>query len=233
VDEAGTRLKQAEDAAAFERCNRALSVSCRNLRQTIAMKQRFDREQANIAAERRRETEDARKAAEDLRREAERAREAVVARRRWRVRSHFERVLWDEYEDDDAQEIFNDLDKRLAELAEADDFRDTPVETVIARLMEEFEIGVHDEADEAPPKNTPSSRTARSDDPGPSIAASPLDPGSADRSCGLAAGMTVEVGSETVSASPQPRPPDPPPDPPYLPPWERNPHAIVQGGSGW
>ncbi|HEY0647334.1 hypothetical protein, partial [Phenylobacterium sp.] len=44
VVEAGQRQKAAEDFEAFERSGRTLQRACRNLRQTIAMKQRFDRE---------------------------------------------------------------------------------------------------------------------------------------------------------------------------------------------
>src|SRR5215213_4686551 len=139
IEEAGVRLKAAADEEAFERCGRTLQTSCRNLRQTIAMKQRFDREQLKIAAERLRD-------AEDRRRDAQRAGRADTGRRRWRVRSHFARVLWDEFEADDAQEIFNDLDARLGELARDDDFLDTPVETLIERLAEEFGVTAPAEA---------------------------------------------------------------------------------------
>ena len=46
---AGQRQKAAADFEDFERCGRSLQRACRNLRQTIAMKQRHDREQERRA----------------------------------------------------------------------------------------------------------------------------------------------------------------------------------------
>ncbi|HEY0647614.1 hypothetical protein, partial [Phenylobacterium sp.] len=134
VVEAGRRQKAAEDFEAFERSGRTLQRACRNLRQTIAMKQRFDREEA-------------RKAAESARRGAEQAREVAVARRRARVQAHFSQVLWNEYEGEDAEGLFDDVGMRLRDLSFDDDFLETPVETLIQRLSDEIGLGEDPEAD--------------------------------------------------------------------------------------
>eukprot|EP01035_Chromulina_nebulosa_P046427 gene46427-62897_t len=98
VIEAGDRLRAAEDAEAFERTSRALQTLSRNLRQTFAMKQRFDREQARRAA-------DARELAETDRKAAETDREAAVVRHRRLARRRFGELLWTEYEQDDAEAL--------------------------------------------------------------------------------------------------------------------------------
>ena len=71
VVEAGQRQKAAEDFEAFERGGRTLQWACRNLRQTIAMKQRHDREQE-------RQADDGRKRAEVARKDAQRAHAEAV-----------------------------------------------------------------------------------------------------------------------------------------------------------
>ena len=149
VVDAGQRQKAADDVEAFERGGRTLQRACRNLRQTIAMKQRHDREEA-------RKADDGRRLAEADRKQAERSHEAAVAHKQARVQRHFERVLWDEYEDDDAQERFDDLDARLDELAEEPGFLDIPAETLIQRLAEEIGLG---DAETEPPPREPSPPT--------------------------------------------------------------------------
>src|SRR5688572_13798435 len=106
VVEAGRRQKETPDVEAFDRCSRTLQRACRNLRQTIALKQRFDREQA-------RKAEDGRRVAEATRKQAERAHEEAVAHKRAAVQRHFGRVLWDEYEQDDALELGDEVEDRL------------------------------------------------------------------------------------------------------------------------
>ncbi|WP_293902014.1 hypothetical protein, partial [Phenylobacterium sp.] len=121
------RLQAAETDEAVERMSRSLQTVGRYLRQTLALKLRFDREQAQVAVEQRH-------AAEQQRQDAERVHADARGRHRKRVRDHFARLLWTEYEADDAQEIFNDLDDRLGDLAEDAAFLGTPIETLIARL---------------------------------------------------------------------------------------------------
>ena len=208
VVEAGQRQKAAEDFEAFERAGRTLQRACRNLRQTIAMKQRFDREEARPA-------DDARKRAEGVRAEAERTRRDAVGVKRGRVLRHFERVLWDEYEDDEAHDWFDDVEGRLTDLSEDPDFLETPVETLIQRLADDIGLGEEPEAaaDDVPPP-------LPVDPPAP-VAASAPPP---DR--------PPEPEPPEVVAEPEP-PPDPPPEP-YIPPWEQlKPGQHMRGGSGW
>jgi hypothetical protein len=221
VVDAGQRQKTADDFESFERCGRSLQRACRNLRQTIALKQRFDREEA-------RKAEDTRRVAQDIRKDAERARSDAVTAKRAQVRRHFDRVLWNEYEPEDVEDLLDDLELRLRNMIHEDDFLETPVETLVQRLSDE--IGVNDTADEP-------------------TAPEPSPP------CGERVG-SGGVGSELQGSHPHPRPlpargrgeadgppdasvppPDPPPDPPlepYVPPWERlGPGQRLPGGSGW
>jgi hypothetical protein len=215
VVEAGQRQKAAVDDEAFERAGRALQGACRNLRQTIAMKQRFDREEAAKA-------EMARKAADGVRAEAEREHRSAVDRHHTRVRRHFERVLWNEYEPTDAQELFEDLDERLTDLAEQPGFLDTPTETLIQRLADD--IGLNDEPD--PP----------ADDPPQADIAEPAatEPPTVEAPAPLSEPLEADAAP--------PAPPDPPPDPPrppdppptYAYPWEAlRPGQFIPGGTGW
>jgi len=224
VEGAGDRLKAAPDPEAFERAGRALNTVCRNLRQTIAMKQRFDREQLSLATARRREA--------DLeRQDHDRVQRDAIGRRRRHVRDHFARVLWTEYEASDAQEVFDDLDERLVELSDGEGFLETPLEALIARLHDEFvtaqivrpdappptTLDDEDPEDEAPEDEGPDDAAVAPDrdDPPPAPEPPPAD-----------------------VLPPDPPPPDPPPQPPepepYIPPWERlRPGQAWPGASGW
>jgi hypothetical protein len=227
--EAGERQKAAEDIDQFDRSGRTLQRACRNLRQTIAMKQRFDREEARKAA-------DARRCAEDDRLQAGRLRREAVGARRGRVLRHFERVLWDEYEDDEAHERLEDLDARLTDLADDPDFLDTPVETLIQRLADEIE------RDESTISQPPCGE-------GPGVGVSPAS-SSADLSTLQPSGGTAEPPPpdpepppqlhaepppEAAPATPELPPPAPPDPPPYVPPWEKlRPGQVMPGGgTGW
>ena len=224
VVEAGQRQKAAEDFEAFERSGRTLQRACRNLRQTIAMKQRHDREEAKKA-------DDARKAAEGVRVQAERSRRDAVGVKRNRVLRHFERVLWDEHEDEAAHEWFEAVDGCLDDLAEDPNFLETPVETLIQRLADD--IGLGEEELEAaadrvpPPPNDPPTSPASSAPPD-------LPPDPEPRPA-----VSADPPAETLISEAQapPQPPDPPPEPlsePYVPPWERLAAGErMPGGSGW
>ena len=144
IDEAEARMKTAEDAEAFERTTRALQTVCRNLRQTIALKQRFDRDQITLAAERRGE-------AEVLQQEAARVRDAAVTRRHAEVRRRIGPLIWSEYEADDVREVLGDVDAFLRDMAKEDDFLDISIEAQLERLTEQFAPPEDDEdEDEAP-----------------------------------------------------------------------------------
>ncbi|WP_293678292.1 hypothetical protein [uncultured Phenylobacterium sp.] len=224
-------LPEDEDGKAMDLA-RSYQRMARSYRQTIVVQARLRRE---LKAEARADEGDAR--AE--RQAAERARVEAVGRHRMRVRRHFERAVWDEYEADDAQEVFNDLDARLFEFADDADFLDTPAEALIARLSEEFDIGAGArEADnDAPDAAT---RSERDDDPAeapvavadePAAAAAPEPAPTETHS------PEAEPPEAATEPEPPPRPPDPPPEPwpePYIPPWEQlRPGQRWPGSSGW
>lgn len=218
VEAAGERLAAAPDIESFERAGRALQGIGRSLRQTLALKQRFDREQVVVDQARR---QMAARAMED----AERAHRGAVTRRLTDVQRHFERTLWDEYEDDEAQERFEIVDAELCDLMEDDAFLDTPVETLIARLsaaVEAATLAAASEADDAPapPKEKPDQAPKAADVAPPPGPAPPADL------------PVVDVTPPAPPAPPDPRP-DPPPEP-YTPPWERlaRGHSLG-GGTGW
>jgi hypothetical protein len=153
VTEAQVWLKAAEDVEAFERASRALQTHCRNLRQTIAMKQRFDREQAARKAE-------AGRAAEAERKDIAKARKSAVSGLYWRARTHLGEMVWNEYEENHAEEIFNDLDQCLSELSteDPDAFLATPFEDLIDRFSEEFGLGEFNPDPKPPPEPEPPPR---------------------------------------------------------------------------
>lgn len=222
VEDAGERLAAAPDIESFERAGRALQGIGRSLRQTLALKQRFDREQAVVDQARR---QMAGRALED----AERAHRGAVTRRLTDVQRHFERTLWDEYEDDEAQERFEIMDAELCDMMEDEAFVDTPVDTLIARLsaaVEAATLATASEADDAPapPKEKPDQAPRAADTTPPPRPVPPADP------------PVVDVTPPAPPAPPEPRPgppPDPPPEP-YIPPWERlaRGHSLG-GGTGW
>jgi hypothetical protein len=198
------------------------------------LKQRYDRELAALAAE-------VRRGAEAERKDAEREHGEATWRHRVRVRGHFERVLWDEYEDDDAQEIFDDVDERLGELSGDAIFLETPVETLITRLTHEFGIGARlatepsaddgeaagdeangDEANGAPAEAEPEPAFAEEAEPAPRAAAPEVQ-----------AAAVLPLSDALPEPPPEPEPPPRPPDP-YIPPWERlRPGQFFPGGSGY
>ena len=241
VVESGQRQKTSPDFDEFERAGRSLQRACRNLRQTIAMKQRHDREQD-------RKADDGRRRAEAERQDAERQQGRAVTRKRAAVQAHFDRVLWDEHEQDDAIELCDDVRDRLEELAEYPDFLDTPIETLIQRLADDIGLGDPPQAPEPPPPR-PKGRGDRPKAAKPTKASTPPQALSDRRDRGDRAEVAETPAPSASSAvqddgsavtplealappDPQPRPPDPPQ--PYIPPWEQlRPGQIMPGGSGW
>jgi len=220
VVEAGQRQKSAEDFEAFERGGRTLQRACRNLRQTIAMKQRHDREQD-------RKADDGRRVAQDARKEIQRARNEAATIRRAQVRRHFDRVLWDEYEPDDVEDMLDVVHARLGDMVLDDDFLEAPIETLIQRLADEIGLG---EAPADDPSDPPPLKTARPRDGGdpsrPSAGALEPPHGSPP------ARGRAEDGPQPDGPAAAP-PPDPPPEP-YIPPWEQlRPGQRMPGSSGW
>jgi len=217
VVEAGQRQKTAADFEAFERSGRSLQRACRNLRQTIAMKQRHDREEAHKA-------DAARQRVETDRKDADRRRRYAVGQKRAAVQAHFDRILWDEYEQDDALQLGDDVEDRLADLAEDPDFLETPVETLIQRLADEIGLG---EAPEAAADEPPAA-------PEPAPAPAPEPAMSAPEPPPPAAVALTEPPPEAIRPDPPPGPPPDPPPEPYIPPWERlAPGQRMPGSSGW
>jgi len=140
------RLMAAEDDAAFHEAGRTFQRLSRSLRQTLALKSKLSRD--GLAH--------AREAREVAVSERERRVEALKAE----VHAAVERVIWDEHEREDYPEFhFVELDERLEELAEADDFLATPAAVHIARLRADLGLPPDDErADEPrPPEPAPES----------------------------------------------------------------------------
>ena len=147
LQKVGARLEAAETDEAVERQTRALQTVGRYLRQTIALKLRFDREQAEAEARRR-------QVAETERQDAKQVRDAAVAKRREQVRSRFRDLLWDEYEHDDACEMLDGAGYRFDTLAEDDpEFLDIPLETLVAQIADHLGMN-EDEVEEQEPEAT-------------------------------------------------------------------------------
>lgn len=229
VVESGRRQKDAPDAEAFERGGRTLQRACRNLRQTIALKQRFDRDQAAKA-------EGARKVVQAERAEAERVYRHRVDRRKAELERHFERVLWDEYEPSDAQELFEELTTRVKDAGFEDDFLEAPVEALIARFSDE--IGV---ATNGPPTPGPAAKphsTSEDAEASAKIAETPRLRALSETSATSAVerGACGAHGPQPMATAEAPAPTArPPPDEGYIPPWERlRPgQRMPGGGTGW
>jgi hypothetical protein len=234
VQEAGERMTATDDMTEYEKGGRTLNTACRNLRLVIVIKQRFDRDQLGLTAEARTQAETERKA-------AERQHADAVGRHHKRVSDHFGRVLWNEYDEDDAQEIYDDLNEYLSDLAEDDPaFLETPVETLIARLTEKMGIGQEepddddeggeseDEASPVIPPETPligvsASEPVPEPSPDPPPEAEASDPAVED------APLTAAPPAPPRIGWPEPGWPEP-----YIPPWEKlKPGQIWPGSSGW
>lgn len=240
VVEAGRRQQAAPDDEGFERCGRSLQSAARSLRQTIAIKQRFDRGQARLADE-------ARRRAETIRQDAERAHQKALSTKRTAVRTRIERLVWDEYEQDDALDLEDEVCDRLEILAEDPGFLDTPLEDLVQRLADD--IGLYDKADDEPsPPQEPSPPCGERVGSGGVSAEPPEEHPHPQPLLARARGEEVPEpvtavesdGSVTTAIDVEPMPPAPPPPPdpppqPYIPPWEqlRPGQRMPGGGSGW
>lgn len=143
--EAHKRMMAASDAEAFERCGRAFQRECRNLRQTLALRDRLARETAAEA-----KAERAASAAALKERAATVRREAV---------DQVRRVIWTEYERPDwTGAVVGDIKTQLGELPDETVAETSP--TVLARRML-AEIGLEPPAEGARPWRRPSLSQAR------------------------------------------------------------------------
>ena len=213
------RLEAAETDEAVERMTRSLQTVGRHLRQTLALKQRFDRDQIALTAERRVHAEVERK-------DAQRAQRDANFSHYMDVRGHFERVLWTEYEDDDAQELFEELDTRLGEFSDEPGFLDIPVETLITRMAFEFDLPAEGKGPRhmKPGAKPPAPKAAQ-----PAPQPPPAQPPAVQPSTAVSDTDYEPDWSDPPRA--QLPVTDPLPPEPYIPPWERG--IVRRGGSGW
>ena len=98
----------------------------RSVRQTMALEARLARD----AIRQDREDQDA----------AIRDAEVRIRHRQAQVRAVLERLVWTEYEGDEAEALLQDLDERLDEAALHDGFTETPLDTHVARIAQELGI---------------------------------------------------------------------------------------------
>jgi hypothetical protein len=129
--EAHQRLMASETADDFATYNNALHKLGRGLRQTLVLQRRFIDERLKGEAQ--------------ARLMAEARRPDPVGHKRSRISSAIARVVWNEHEDFDEDEVerfMEDVDDRLLALAGDPAFLDIPGETLIAKLCEEFDLDV-------------------------------------------------------------------------------------------
>ncbi len=127
------KLMAAEEASEIAELGRTYQRFARSLRQTLALKARFRREQEQAA------------------RDAETAREAKppsggLAAARWvgEVRAAVLRVVWDEAEDEDAREDYEEeLDALLQAASERGDFCAEPLDDHVARTCLRLGLSPH------------------------------------------------------------------------------------------
>jgi len=126
------RLMESEATEDFTAYANALHKIGRGLRQALVLQSRFERER--LAGE----------AAEQMQAEIDRPPDPRGGKRS-RLSSAIERVVWNEHEDfdeDDVERFMGDVDDRLYALSQAEDFMRTPNEALIAQLCEEFDLHV-------------------------------------------------------------------------------------------
>lgn len=114
------RAVAAEDDATAGQLARDFHLVGRSLRQSLALYAKLQREHAEIGEKREQK--------------AAQAREVAVLRRKTEVGKAAERVVWDEFEDEDADFVASLLPGVVDELAEAEDFLDAPLEELVARM---------------------------------------------------------------------------------------------------
>jgi hypothetical protein len=187
-----------DDGALRNDYARSYRGCARSYRQTLAMKLRL--KQALLQADRAAAAE-LRKEVEARREAAERERRDAVEAHHMAVRVHFERLLWDEYEEPEAEDLLTEIDGCLLAFAEVPGFLETPVPTLIQRLERKLRQG---------------QQAARDADPdGEEEARPPPEAGATNR---VRPGPVPDPGVAESGSCPSP-PPDPP-SAPYAPPRE-------------
>lgn len=136
MGEAHRRMMAAKDDEAFERLGRVFQRECRNLRQTLALRDRLGREAASEAkAERTAREAAVRDRAESVRREAA---------------EQVRRFIWTEYERPDwTAAAVGDVKFQLSELPD-EAIAETPVAALVARLLAELGLAPRPEASARP-----------------------------------------------------------------------------------
>ena len=207
---AGDRMQAAVAPEPFACVARALQSLSRNLRQTIAMKHRFDKHQAQVAVV----------AAETARvAQAATAEAAQKALRRHsdHVRDRLGDLIWDEHEDDEAEALYEEVDAHLDFLIKRDPegFRQTGLDDLVAQVSETYRIGAfrtEPKPEPKPPYPPPKPR------PKPRSASAP---------------MVIATPAAVIEPEPWPEPPGEPWPEPYIPPWEKlKPGHSWPGSSG-
>jgi hypothetical protein len=131
--ELAVRVRESEDVGETVSLAEAFQKVSRVVRMTLALDFKLDRDAAREAAALAREARAEAKEAETA--EADRA----LARHRQhkdRVRAAVTRLIWRETEDEfESEDLVDELEARLGEEAVAKGFEDTPVETLVRRIV--------------------------------------------------------------------------------------------------
>jgi len=110
-DDAGDDIEQAADAGEIAELGRTYQRLARSLRQTLALEARLERERAEAEAKRKAE-----------------------------VREALARIVWNEYEREDAEAALDEADWHIRIDAHQDRFLTDPIPTLVARLCRDLEI---------------------------------------------------------------------------------------------
>jgi len=136
------RLMAAEDDQAFHEAGRTFQRLARSLRQTLALKSKLARDGLAHAGE-------AREAAA-----SEHAQQVEALKTK--VKAAVERAVWNEHETEDYPELYIvEMDERLEEIADSDDFLTTPAAVHIARLRADLGLPPDDATTHEPQSSEP------------------------------------------------------------------------------
>ena len=154
--ELATRLRESEDTNETVALAGAFQKASRDVRLTLALDLKLDRDAARDA----REAETAEATATDQRQaEATRFPPGPLEARKTRVSALVKRLVWNECEGDseEYEVLFGDLTARLDEAALSDDFEVLPIETLAQRVI--ADMGLYGELTlslcEPPPGDAP------------------------------------------------------------------------------
>ena len=133
------QARESEDGADKVALTAAFHKTSRMVRLTLALDAKLDRDAAREARDAAQDVErlEARAQFKAIQNAPDRSRTDPIERRKTRVRSLLNRLLWNESEGDSEEfEILtDDLDARLDEAARSADFEDLPIETLARRVI--------------------------------------------------------------------------------------------------